>query len=98
VEEDEAFTTGRAYDSWVSSIFLDVIANGLPYVFEHHHGSDPAVGGSTSLIFLNKSKDGATSGLTINRFQSTVDRFWGGVVGTTNHEPRTALKRGADET
>jgi hypothetical protein len=47
VEEDEAFTTGRAYDSWVSSIFVDVIADGLPYVFEHHHGSDPAVGGTT---------------------------------------------------
>jgi len=49
MEEDEAFTTGLAYDSWVSSIFGDVIANGLPYVFGHHQGADPAFGGSTSL-------------------------------------------------
>ena len=49
VEEDEAFTTSRAYDSWVSSVFVDVLANGVPYVFEHHHGSDPAVGGTTFL-------------------------------------------------
>jgi len=47
VEEDEAITISLAYDSRVSSIFVDVIANGLPYAFEHHHGTDPAFGGTT---------------------------------------------------
>jgi hypothetical protein len=53
IEEDEAFTTSFAYDSWVSSIFVDVIVNGLPYVFEHHQGADPAFGGSTSLLSIS---------------------------------------------